>query len=296
MADTRLDVLKTYKLFIDGKFPRSESGRTMVVADAKGRPVAHLCKASRKDLRDAVSAARKAQPGWASATAYLRGQILYRMAEMMQGKADELAAALRQGGATPTAAKREVLESVDRLVAYAGWCDKYAQVLGCNNAVAGPYYNFTVPEPTGVVAVVCPDEPGLLGLISLLAPVICPGNAAVVVGGGSTGAALVTAVLGEVFATSDLPGGVVNLLTGDRAELLTVIAGHRDIDAVHAAGLDAAGAKTLREGAAENVKRVVVRGTDRGAAPDFSDRAACESAWWIESFVEMKTIWHPASV
>lgn len=296
MADTRLDVLKTYKLFIDGKFPRSESGRTMVVSDAKGRPVAHLCKASRKDLRDAVSAARKAQHGWANATAYLRGQILYRMAEMMQGKADELAAALRQGGLAPASAKREVLESVDRVVAYAGWCDKYAQVLGCNNAVAGPYYNFTVPEPTGVVAVVCPDEPGLLGLITLLTPVICPGNAAVVVGGGSTGAALVTAVLGEVFATSDLPGGVVNLLTGDRAELLTAIAGHRDIDAVHAAGLDLAQTKALREGTAENVKRIVVRATDRGAGPDFSDRTTCESAWWIESFVEMKTIWHPASV
>ena len=296
MADARLDVLKTYKLFIDGKFPRSESGRTTIVADAKGRPVAHLCKASRKDLRDAVGAARKAQPGWANATAYLRGQILYRMAEMMQGKADELAGALRQGGSTPAAAKREVLESVDRLVAYAGWCDKYAQVLGCNNAVAGPYYNFTVPEPTGVVAVVCPDEPGLLGLVSLLAPVICPGNAAVVVGGGSAGAALATAVLGEVLATSDLPGGIVNLLTGDRAELVPVIAGHRDIDAVHAAGIPAAEATTLREGAAENVKRVVVRGGVGAKAIDFTDRSACESAWWIESFVEMKTIWHPSAV
>jgi acyl-CoA reductase-like NAD-dependent aldehyde dehydrogenase len=311
MAETRLDVLKTYKLFVDGKFPRSESGRTTLLKDGNGRPLAHICKASRKDLRDAVGAARKAQPGWAGATAYLRGQVLYRMAEMVQGKSDELAGALRAGGQPAAAAKREVLETVDRLVAYAGWADKYAQVLGCNNAVAGPYYNFTVPEPTGVVAVVCPDEPGLLGLVSLLAPVVCPGNSAVVVAGGSTGAALAAVVLAEAWATSDLPGGVVNILTGDRAELVPVIAGHRDIDAVHTAGIPADQAAALQRGAAENVKRVIVRGGEppaKGAAKgrasglkgqggvDFFDRRACESPWWIEGLVEMKTIWHPASV
>lgn len=307
-ADTRVAVAKTYKLYIDGKFPRSESGRTFPLHDSAGRLVAHACKSSRKDLRDAVSAARKALPGWRDATAYLRGQILYRMAEMIEGKADEFALALRQGGLSPAQARREVEATVDRLVAYAGWADKYAQVLGCNNAVAGPYYNFTVPEPTGVVAVVGPDEPGLLGLISLTAPVICSGNTCVVLGGGSTGAALATVVLGEVMATSDVPAGVVNLLTGDRGELVPVIAAHRDIDAVHAAGLSAEHASALRAGSSDNLKRVAIHGTAAarksggntpgtpGASPDFFDARACATPWWIEPFVEMKTIWHPSSV
>lgn len=300
----RLEVAKTYKLFIDGKFPRSESGRTFAAQDAKGRVYAHMCRASRKDLRDATTAARKALTGWRDATTYLRSQILYRMAEMMEGKRDEFALALRIGGATPANAQKEVTSAIDRLVAFAGWADKYAQVLGCNNQVAGPYYNFTVPEPTGVVGIIAPDEPGLLGLISLLAPVICAGNTAVVVGGGTPGASLATVILGEVFATSDLPAGVVNLLTGDRAELLPVMAGHRDIDAIHAAGVTAEQRQTLREGAAENIKRVTVREiSTKGAQPskkaaqsvDFYDSTACESPWWIEPFVEMKTIWHPSA-
>jgi acyl-CoA reductase-like NAD-dependent aldehyde dehydrogenase len=300
MAD-RLDVSKTYKLYIDGKFPRSESGRTLPVADARGRVLAHLARASRKDLRDAVSAARRALPGWRDATAYLRGQILYRMAEMMEGKRDEFAAALRSGGAAKGAAEREVRQSVDRLVAFAGWADKYAQVLGCNNPVAGPYYNFTVPEPTGVVAVVGPDDPGLLGLVSLLAPVVCSGNTAVALAGEGAPASLAAVVLGEVMATSDVPAGVVNLLTGERAELVPVIAGHRDIDAVHAAagpgGVTGEQRTGLREGAAENVKRVTVRELGRGkGAVDLEDEAACTSPWWIEPFVEMKTIWHPSAV
>ncbi len=301
---TRLEVNKTYKLFIDGKFPRSESGRTIAVADARGRVVAHVCHASRKDLRDAVSAARKALPGWRNATAYLRGQILYRMAEMMEGKRGELAAALVVGGGRPAAARREVEVSIDRLVAYAGWADKFAQVLGCNNAVAGPYYNFTVPEPTGVVAVVAPDAPGLLGLVSLCAPALCAGNAVVAVVGADGGQPIAAAVLAEVFATSDLPGGVLNLLTGTRDELTTVIAGHRDIDAVLAAGVSADQARVLREGAAENVKRVRVldhKATGNKGAKvtrgevDWFDAAACESPWWIEPVVEMKTIWHPSA-
>ena len=315
----RLEVAKTYKLFIDGKFPRSESGRTFAAQDAKGRVYAHMCRASRKDLRDATTAARKALTGWRDATAYLRAQILYRMAEMMEGKRDEFALALRIGSGyhhAPRGAKndkphaerggtqQEVTAAIDRLVAFAGWADKYAQVLGCNNQVAGPYYNFTVPEPTGVVGILAPDEPGLLGLISLLAPVICAGNTAVVVGGGTPGASLATVILGEVFATSDLPAGVVNLLTGDRAELLPVMAGHRDIDAIHAAGVTAQQRQTLREGAAENIKRVTVREiSSKPAKPsknaaksvDFYDSAACESPWWIEPFVEMKTIWHPSA-
>lgn len=299
----RLEVAKTYKLFIDGKFPRSESGRTFAAHDAKGRVHAHMCRASRKDLRDATTAARKALNGWRDASAYLRAQIMYRMAEMLEGKRDEFAQALRINGATSASAQREVTASIDRLVAFAGWADKYAQVLGCNNQIAGPYYNFTVPEPTGVVGVLAPDEPGLLGLIALLAPVICAGNTTVVVGGGTPAASLATVILGEVLATSDVPAGIVNLLTGDRAELLPVIAGHRDIDAIHAAGVTAEQRQVLREGAAENIKRVTVResvakaarSSKSAAVIDFYDDETCESPWWIEPFVEMKTIWHPSA-
>lgn len=300
---TRIAVTKTYKLFIDGKFPRSESGRTIAVADARGRVAAHVCHASRKDLRDAVTAARKALSVWKNATAYLRGQILYRMAEMMEGKREELASALAEGGEKPAAAKREVAASIDRLVAFAGWADKYAQVLGCNNAVAGPYYNFTVPEPTGVVAVLAPESPGLLGLVSLCAPAMCAGNTVVAL--ASERHPIAAAVLAEVFATSDLPGGVLNLLTGTRDELVPVIAGHRDIDAVVAAGVMEDQARVLREGAAENVKRVKVMDTKAskqrgskasGGEMDWFDAAACESPWWIEPVVEMKTIWHPSAV
>ena len=313
----RLEVAKTYKLFIDGKFPRSESGRTFTVAGTKGRVHAHMCRASRKDLRDATSAARKALPGWRDATCYLRAQIMYRMAEMMEGKREEFALALRIGysgspsrthgsesRATQSRATQEVTAAIDRLVCFAGWADKYAQVLGCNNQVAGPYYNFTVPEPTGVVGVLAPDEPGLLGLIALLAPVICAGNTAVALGGSGPGASLATVILAEVLATSDLPGGVVNLLTGDRAELLPVMASHRDIDAIHAAGVTPEQRQTLREGAAENIKRVTVRDTthpaprsskSKGPVVDFFDAESCQSPWWIEPFVEMKTIWHPSA-
>ncbi|MDX2118911.1 MAG: aldehyde dehydrogenase family protein [Planctomycetota bacterium] len=300
----RLDVLKTYKLFIDGKFPRTESGRTMIVHDRSGGVLAHACKGSRKDLREAVEAARKAQPGWAGATAYLRGQIIYRIAEMLEGRRAEFVqtiASVDAGGAAgakktskparggAAAAEAEVTAAVDRLVAFAGWADKFAQVLGCNNPVAGPYYNFTVPEASGVVAVVCPDEMPLLGLVSLVAPVICAGNAAVVI--ASQANPLPGAILGEVLATGDLPGGVVNILTGERKELLPFVSGHRDIDAVHAACLSREETTILREGSAENVKRVCVRETVA-----WFDAAECHSPWWIEPFVDMKTMWHPASV
>jgi acyl-CoA reductase-like NAD-dependent aldehyde dehydrogenase len=298
----RLDVLKTYKLYIDGQFPRSESGRSMPIAGAGGKVFAHVARASRKDLRDAVEAARKAQSGWAAATAYLRGQIMYRMAEMMEGKRGEFVAALtamqRHGGAAIQKkrknAEAEVTASIDRLVHYAGWADKYSQVLGCNNPVAGPFYNFTITEPTGVVAVVAPDECPLLGLVSLLAPCVCAGNTVVAV--ASAANPIPAAVLGEVFATSDVPAGVVNILTGDRAELLPHIAGHRDIDAVHAANLDGEANTLLRGGAGENVKRVTCRGVAGKDVVDWFDNDACQSPWWIEPFVEMKTIWHPASV
>lgn len=283
----RLDVIKTYKLFIDGKFPRSESGRTIAVA--KGQ--AHVCRANRKDLRDAVTSARKALPGWKNATAYLRGQILYRMAEMLEGKRDEFAGALAGSARKSKGAPGEVAAAIDRLIGYAGWADKYAQVLGCNNAVAGPYYNFTSPEPTGVIAVVSPDEPALLGLISLIAPAICAGNTVVAISGDSEPALLAAAVLAEVIATSDVPGGVVNILTAQRDELVPVLASHRDIDAIVAAGVNTDQARVLREGAAENVKRVVI-----DEKPDFFDDRAMLNPWRIESVVEMKTIWHPSGV
>ncbi|MFA6045277.1 MAG: aldehyde dehydrogenase family protein, partial [Phycisphaerales bacterium] len=301
----RLDILKTYKLFIDGKFPRTESGRSWPVGGTPDSPFAHVSKASRKDLREAVEAARKAQPAWGNATAYLRGQILYRIAEMMEGKREELAAAIAsvgpggkaskakkpaKGAARGVAPRDEVTAAIDRVVHYAGWADKYAQVLGCNNPVAGPYYNFTAPEPVGVVAVFAPEGSPLLGLVSLLAPVVCAGNAAVVV--SATDNPVPAAVFGEVLATSDVPAGVVNVLTGERTELISHAANHRDIDAIHAANLPAEEATTLRMGGAENVKRVTVRGTE--SQIDFFDTDVCQDPWWIESFVEMKTMWHPA--
>ncbi|MCA9310938.1 MAG: aldehyde dehydrogenase family protein, partial [Phycisphaerales bacterium] len=202
-------MLKTYKLYVNGAFPRSESGRSLPVTSPEGRVLAHICHASRKDLRDAVGAAHKAAAVWRKATAYNRGQILYRLGEMLEGKGEEFAGAIKAVSGVPIrTARREVEAAVDRLVGYAGWADKYAQVLGCNNPVAGPYYNFTVPEGTGTVAVVCPDEPYLLGLVSLLAPVMCGGSASVVVAGEK--AALVASLFGEVCATSDVPAGVVN--------------------------------------------------------------------------------------
>lgn len=292
----RLDVLKTYKLFIGGKFPRTESGRSLPVPDGAGRTIAHVSRASRKDIRDAVEAARAAQPGWARATAYNRAQILYRMAEMLEGRHAEFESLLHSGTQTPRPAgidADEVAASVDRLVAFAGWADKFAQVLGCNNPVAGPYYNFTVPEPTGVVAVVADDAAPLLSLISLMAPALCAGNAVVCIGAESN--MPVTAVLGEACATSDVPGGVINLLTGLRSELLPHLATHREIDAVHAAGLTDEQRTLLRAGSAENLKRVTVRTLAVGSGPgSWFDAETCESPWWIEPFVEMKTIWHPS--
>jgi acyl-CoA reductase-like NAD-dependent aldehyde dehydrogenase len=290
----RLEVAKTYKLFIGGAFPRSESGRSIPVVGTKGRVLAHISHASRKDLRDAVEAARKAQARWAEATASNRGQVLYRMAEMLEGKKSEFAGLI--GGA---AGRREVAAAIDRLVCFGGWADKYAQVLGCNNPVAGPFYNFTVPEPTGVVGVIAPDAPALLALVSLIAPPLCAGNAVVAL--ASEANALVGAVFGEVCATSDIPGGVVNILTGLRDELVPHFASHRDIDSIHAAGLSTAQAKSIREGTADNLKRVYLhqsperkRGTKPLAAIDWFDEDRCHSPWLIEPFVEMKTMWHPS--
>lgn len=287
----RLSVLKTYKLFIGGAFPRSESGRTVRIVDHNETVLAHVCHGSRKDLRDAVSAARSAADGWAGRNAYNRGQILYRMAEMLEGRTaefTELLAATTKGGRKR--AQAEVARAVERLVSFAGWTDKFTQVLGCSNPVAGPYYNFTIPEPTGVVAVIAPDEEPLLGLISLIAPVICSGNTIVVI--ASSEHPLASAVFAEVCATSDVPGGVVNILTGQRDELLDIVSAHRGIDAIHAAGLNPDDRTRLELGRSENVKRVLVRST---AGKDWYDDNECQSPYWIEPFVEYKTIWHPSA-
>jgi acyl-CoA reductase-like NAD-dependent aldehyde dehydrogenase len=261
---SRLPVRKTYKLFIDGGFPRSESGRTYL---AEGQNVA---RASRKDARDAVRAARAAQGKWAGLTAYNRGQVLYRVAEMMEARRAELAE-FCSGGA-------EVDRSIDRFVWYAGWADKLAQTLGSSNPVAGPYFNFTLPEPTGVVAVISPPEPALEGLVSPIAPVLVGGNAVVAV--ASEQQPLAAIELAEVLATADVPGGVVNILTGLRAELAPVLAGHMDVNAIDLTGADG-GADELERLAAENVKRIV-RGAVDGQSP-----------WEAAAFLELKTVWHP---
>jgi acyl-CoA reductase-like NAD-dependent aldehyde dehydrogenase len=261
---SRLPVKKTYKLYIAGAFPRSESGRTYLV---EGQNVA---RASRKDLRDAVRAARAAVPGWAGATAYNRGQVLYRVAEMMEARRADLAA--------QCSGPDEVDRSIDRFVWYAGWADKLAQVLGGTNPVAGPYFNFTIPEPTGVVGILAPEEPALEGLVSRLAPAIVGGNAAVVV--ASERHPLAAIELAEALATSDVPDGVVNVLTGHRAELAPWLAGHMDVNAIDVTGADGL-APELERLAAENVKRVV-----RGAAD-------AQSPWEIAAFLELKTVWHP---
>jgi acyl-CoA reductase-like NAD-dependent aldehyde dehydrogenase len=261
---SRLPVRKTYKLYIGGAFPRSESGRTY---EAEGQNVA---RASRKDARDAVVAARAAQPKWAGATAYNRGQVLYRVAEMMEARVAELAE-LCSG-------RDEVERSIDRVVWYAGFADKLAQVLGSTNPVAGPYFNFTLPEPTGVVAIVAPDEPALEGLVSRLAPALTGGNAVVAV--ASEVRPLAAIELAEVIATSDVPGGIVNLLTGYSAELAPWLASHMDVNAIDVTGADGLRAD-LERAAAENVKRVV------------SGKADGQSLAEISSFLEFKTVWHP---
>ncbi|MCL4221796.1 MAG: aldehyde dehydrogenase family protein [Phycisphaerales bacterium] len=287
----RLPVTKTYKLFIGGKLPRSESGRSTVTKAPDGQVFAHTCRASRKDLRDAVEAARKALPGWRSATPYLRGQILYRMAEMLEGKRAEFIESLRavDGRAEPDAAA-EVNTSIDRLVCFAGWADKHQQVFGCANPVAGPYHNFTIAEPVGVSAIVVssPSRP-LLGLVSLVAPALASASAVVAVSDETN--PIPACVLGEVVATSDVPGGVVNILTGTHDELVPHIASHAGIDAVLSAGLSPAHRATLLEGAGANLKRVHAIENPG----DFADELRFEGPSALEPFLEFKTLWHPSA-
>ena len=283
----RLTVTKTPKPYVGGAFIRSESGRVFPVHDARGAFFAHVPQCSRKDLRNAFEAAAKAGPGWARRTAYNRGQILYRLGEMLEARRAEMIDTLARFGTARAAATREVDAATDRLVHYAGWADKYEQVLGNVNPVASPHFNFTVTEPMGVVGVIAPDAPALLGLISLVAPVIVSGNTAVVLASEKTPYPAV--LLGEMLATSDLPGGVVNLLTGFRRELLPTFATHAHLRALSAAA-SAGERQALRLGAAESVKRV--RFTELATTSDWLG-AGGQSVRAIRDFVEFKTIWHP---
>jgi acyl-CoA reductase-like NAD-dependent aldehyde dehydrogenase len=288
MSAVRLDVRKTYKLYVGGKFVRSESGRALAANSPSGVFLDNFCHGSRKDLRDAVTAARAAAEGWGKTSAYLRGQILYRAAEMLEDRADQMTGEIaRSTGAEAAEARAEVDLAIDRLVYFAGWTDKHTQVFGAVNPVATSHFNFTVPEPTGVVAVLAPDEPALVALVSLLAPVILTGNTAVVI--ASEKFPLPALTLAEVLATSDLPGGVANILAGKRAEFLPHLAGHMDINAiVNAAGGDETNF-ALQSGTAVNLKRYAARRLSR---EDWFTEAA-ENPYWIGDTVEFKTAWHP---
>ena len=281
----RLGVQKTYKLLIGGKFVRSESGRVSAAAGSNGRPLANYSRASRKDFRDAVTAARSAFAGWSKQSAFLRSQILYRAAEMLEMREAELRSEIaRSPGGAQT---REVSRAIDRLVYYAGWTDKFSSVFGAVNPVASSHFNFTVPEPTGVVVVVCPDEPPLLALVSLVAPVILAGNTAVVL--ASSRSPLPALTFSEIIATSDLPGGVVNILAGDRAELAPHFASHMDVNAIVDGSGDEEIGRALQRGGALNVKRYFRRDLAAGAWA----KSDAENPYWILDTVEMKTAWHP---
>ncbi len=287
----RIDVRKTYKLYVGGEFPRSESGHSYPVHDVRGRFVANAALASRKDARDAVAAARKAFPGWSGRTAYNRGQVVYRIAELMEDRRPQFVEAVRQGeGGTAAAAGKVLDASIDRLVWYAGWADKLAQVVGNANPVAGPFFNLSTPEPTGVVAVLAPQESSLLGLVSVVAPVMVSGNTVVVAASADRPLAAVT--FAEVLATSDVPAGVVNVLTGSLDRTAPTLASHMDVNAIDLTGLagDPEQAAALETEAAENLKRV-------RRAP------AAEPDWTLEpglgrmtDVLETKTVWHPIGV
>ncbi|MFC9847250.1 aldehyde dehydrogenase family protein [Streptomyces sp. NPDC060223] len=281
---TRLSVFKTYKLYVGGKFPRSESGRVYEVTDSKGSWLANAPLSSRKDARDAVVAARKAFGGWSGATAYNRGQILYRVAEMLEGRKDQFVREVADAeGLSKSKAATVVDAAIDRWVWYAGWTDKIAQVVGGANPVAGPYFNLSTPEPTGVVTVLAPQKSSFLGLVSVIAPVIATGNTVIVI--ASEKSPLPALSLGEVLATSDLPGGVVNVLSGRTAELATPLAAHQDVNAIDLAGADDVLAKELEIAAADNLKRVL-----RPQAVDYSETPGIER---LTAFLETKTVWHP---
>ena len=283
----RLPITKTPKVYVGGAFIRSESGRTFAIKDAGGRFFANVPQCTRKDLRNAVEAAAKAGPGWAKRTPYNRGQILYRLGEMLEARKADMADTLLLGGVSKSAAAKEITAAVDRLIYYAGWADKYEQVLGSVNPVAAPYFNFTVTEPMGIVGVIAPEEAPLLGLVSLIAPVIVSGNTVVAL--ASVAQPYPAIVLGEMLATSDLPGGVVNLLTGLRKELLPTFATHTHLRAL-AAVEDAGERQALALGAVESVKRTKFWKTEE-KIDWFAEKA--QSLYAIRDFLEFKTTWHP---
>lgn len=282
---SRIGVLKTYKLYIDGKFPRTESGRYTVFMDSKGHPLANICASSRKDFRDAVVAARKAQPGWAAKSAYNRGQILYRIAEMLEGRRAQFVEELQQQGLSAAAAEEEVNVAVDRMVYYAGWSDKYQQVFSAVNPVEASYFNFSLPEPMGVVSVIAPSDSGLAGLVAVIAPAIVGGNSVIVL--SSEKFPLTAITFAEVLQTSDLSGGVVNLLTGSVKELISHFSSHMDVNACIYCGNDDQQIKLIQENASLNVKRPVL----------FKDNAwlseEVQSPYRIMELQEIKTTWHP---
>jgi acyl-CoA reductase-like NAD-dependent aldehyde dehydrogenase len=292
----RIGVRKTYKLYVGGSFPRSESGRSYSVSSADGIPLANAVRASRKDLRDAVRAARSAVPRWAGKTAMNRGQVLYRVAELMEGRRDQFVAEVAAAEGLRDARASEIVDrAIDRWVWYAGWADKITQILGSANPVAAPYFNFTIPEPTGVVGVVAPETSSLLGLVSRLAPPLVSGNTVVLLASESRPLPAIT--LSEVLATSDVPGGVVNILTGRKAELVPVLAGHVDVDALDTWGVPDDLRLETEQLAADDVKRLSRRPSAVNEARfDWLDDRAAERPEWIAVFLEMKTVWHPIGV
>jgi acyl-CoA reductase-like NAD-dependent aldehyde dehydrogenase len=279
-GDTRIPVNKTYKIYIDGKFPRTESGRYVALEDKNGRVIANVCRSSRKDFRNAVVAARKAQPAWAAASAYLRGQILYRIAEMLEGRRDQFVAELAVQGSTSAQARNEVDASIDRLIYFAGWADKYQQIFSAVNPVSSSHFNFSMLEPTGVVAVIAPNEPGLLGLIGELAPAIVGGNTVVVLASESRPLSAVS--FAEVLHASDVPAGVVNILTGSGDELADQFASHMDVNAIVCCEAGRKRRRAVQSLAADNLKRVVFRAGESAASP-----------YQIRDTQEVKTTWHP---
>ena len=284
MTTKRIAVAKTYKIYIGGKFPRTESGRYFTLEDKKGEVIANMCRGSRKDFRNSVVAARKAQPGWAKSSAYLRGQILYRIAEMLEGRREQFVAELQLQGSTQKAAEKELDLSIDRLIYYAGWTDKYQQVFSAVNPVSSSHFNFSVLEPTGVVAILAPDDTSLLGLISNVAPAIAGGNSCVVL--ASESRPLCAVSFAEVLHASDVPGGVVNVLTGFRAELSEYFASHMDVNAIIYCDGGKAVARSIQELAADNIKRVVAR-----TRVDWI--AEAENPYQIRDTQQGKTTWHP---
>ncbi len=285
---SRIDIQKTYKLYIGGKFPRTESGRYFPVQDKKGRLLANMCLASRKDFRNAVVAARKAQSSWQHASALNKGQILYRIAEMLEGRKAQFVSELVSQGYGTKKAKEEVEASIDRLVYYAGWSDKYQQLFSAVNPVASAHFNFSAPEPMGVISVIAPENQGLLGLISVIAPALVGGNTLVVLASNSLPLCAIS--FAEVLNSSDVPAGVVNILTGERKELLTHMASHMDVNAILYTGKDPDEIREVSELASENVKRVVIYKKQEWLGDQN------ESPYFIEKTQEIKTTWHPTKV